>query len=353
MIPALSVYALPQLGKPDAALPKPQGNDTRARVIQKSTSGICWYSAFNLLRERYKSPNSDEFKGRKFEILASNLKKSIDRYNLDQLGIKATLELSQFAELAAIVTKENLTSKNGLQLRVLLEGVLNGYGRLAGWSLKDIIIDFENQDAESNFYKYLTFRKDNVDNLVHIYRDFFTAQQIDIDSKIEEFSGIKIANLSSQQKYMYLNIFTINTCASSYRFKSSSWTRNDSIADLGNEIQTHGPLIVGGFFGRNYYDVLPYEREFLLGRTVYAWKKEDARSTLNRDRHVILLIGVKKEANLELVYYMDSSDESDPQDPSKQKIYVMSYARLISPDSISMICAPEARYAYYLPKNER
>lgn len=61
---ATFIFCPPSLGKPDSRQEKPlHGPDTRSRVIQLgSKDDTCWYAVSNLLRERYKAPNTTSLK---------------------------------------------------------------------------------------------------------------------------------------------------------------------------------------------------------------------------------------------------------------------------------------------------
>jgi hypothetical protein len=72
---AISAFSFPRLGKPDPKQDKPLGKDTRDRVVQNAKHNLCWYSAMNALRERYRAPNTAHLQERKFEQLVSGLAK--------------------------------------------------------------------------------------------------------------------------------------------------------------------------------------------------------------------------------------------------------------------------------------
>jgi len=71
-----------------------------------------------------------------------------------------------------------------------------------------------------------------------------------------------------------------------------------------------------------------------------------------------VIVGCEIIGNREFVYYLDPSDSSDPNASQDEKIYVMSYASMISGKVCDLfgICnniAPEGvGYGYYLPTPE-
>jgi len=101
----ISAYSFPLPGKPDPTLPKPEGIDTRPRVLQPSNSGICWYYGFNILRDRYKAPNTEGLKERKFERCVSELKKNLTAHTLQRMALQIILTTPQLKNKISHITK--------------------------------------------------------------------------------------------------------------------------------------------------------------------------------------------------------------------------------------------------------
>ena len=306
--------------------------------------GLCWYYVFNLIRERYKAPNTHNLQERKFEKLASDLRKNIYKENFIKNTLIELLENPRASKLFFVMTKNILKSEKGGELKTFLCQEIT-------CDFKSVLDDFEENNDFSIFYDFLKYRIGSLDYLFKVYRDFFVKQQIDIDSEIEESCGIKFDNMSPIMKYKSLNTFTVSVCARSYNFTPSSWTPEDPVDILATEIQTHGPHVVGGYFGRGYYLNPPQKLEIQInGRDVYAWTSTDRKKTEDEDRHMILLVGVEETPKSKTVFFIDPNDESDPEHSEKQCLYAMDYELLISPDALSRICLPDLGYAYRLNK---
>lgn len=73
------VFCPPQLGKPDPTLPRPiMGPDTRPHVVQRGQKASeCRYMVFNMLRNRWRAPNTIGMRERVFEHIASAHRKAI------------------------------------------------------------------------------------------------------------------------------------------------------------------------------------------------------------------------------------------------------------------------------------
>jgi hypothetical protein len=118
-----------------------------------------------------------------------------------------------------------------------------------------------------------------------------------------------------------------------YGLKSSEWNPNQSIEALFKRLSERGPMLVCGYFGKNYYVDPPIElKNEQLTKRVFGWKPNSTRIN-NLEPHVIILIGViKPDANNPkgCIYYLDPSDIDDPQKPEADLMYRMSYQNLVT-----------------------
>ena len=128
--------------------------------------------------------------------------------------------------------------------------------------------------------------------------------------------------------YMMLRLATNKIFMKSWQMKHSSWDPKQDFVILKTLLQTHGPQIVGGALGSQYYDS---EKKCIFkedeNSIVYYWpagsyipKKEDA------PRHTIIIVGATKKDDQEFVFYLDPIDDS--LQGEKRKVYIMSYKLL-------------------------
>ena len=85
--------------------------------------------------------------------------------------------------------------------------------------------------------------------------------------------------------------------------------------------------MIGGIFGRGCYSDEPYIYDQVGHRDIFAWRKTAKRFTL-AGGHAVVIVGAKKINKSEFVYFIDPMDSSDPNDKSKQKIYMITYKNL-------------------------
>lgn len=143
-----------------------------------------------------------------------------------------------------------------------------------------------------------------------------------------------------------------------YGFEYSTWFPTHSITNLIHELQTNGPLLVSGFFGRCFYKNNPTLRtEKIEKRPIYKWKEKRRDYVPCEDTHTVVLVGAKKEEEQSFVYYLDPHDGSQANTPSSQKVYECTYETFVN--SIATCCGradpslaleDNAAYAQYLPK---
>ncbi len=110
-----------------------------------------------------------------------------------------------------------------------------------------------------------------------------------------------------------------------YKFTESTWDPSQDIEDLINQIQEHGPHIVGGYFGRSNY--IEKASEIYLeeiNKSVFSWSPNAQPHEVVRGQ-CIVLIGAQKDQDKEYVYYVDPEDGSNPNRPNQQSIYRIEY----------------------------
>ena len=339
----LFVFCPPLLGKPNPQEPRPaEGPDTRERIIQKPPRGnACWYAVFNMMRERYKAPNTQDLRERRFEKIASMRRKEAFLHERLMPDIVCELHTEIIKGFFSTLTKEVIQQDRGnvgetlRRLDVLADRV----------KLLPLLPGFLEQTKHDNLYDYLVYlmfiKRLEIDKL------FFSRLQVNPKDLFESSRrvdhccyepidhGEKWENLCPQLQELLLDNFVRMLSAQTYGLQISSWHPNQPFESLVKELEKNGPLCVGGIFGRPHYKV-PAEKldKCIQGRDVYGWSRSAPRNRSLVSGHTILLVGAEKTRVQNLVYYIDPLDESDPLCPEKQRIYVMTYGRLTSEDSI-------------------
>jgi hypothetical protein len=101
--------------------------------------------------------------------------------------------------------------------------------------------------------------------------------------------------------------------------------------ELIRQIKEHGPQIIIGYFGKLNYQQAPlpfttHEKE--INHPIYFWKPKSERDIIIGIFHIVVIVGAGKETGQDLVYFIDPLDDSDPDQPEKRPLYVISYKRL-------------------------
>ncbi|MBA3238855.1 MAG: hypothetical protein H0T62_11000 [Parachlamydiaceae bacterium] len=115
-----------------------------------------------------------------------------------------------------------------------------------------------------------------------------------------------------------------------HNFKESEWNPSWSMNGLIKELENHGPLLVSGNFGREFYSKPPFQLKAKIGDApVWGWEPQDTlyhetfsnSKWLGEEGHKVVIIGAQRSSNY--VYFVDPLDS-----PDDQKIYVMSLGGL-------------------------
>ena len=314
------IFRPPLFGKPNPNEPKPDGDDTRTRVTQKNAKATCVYNTFNFLRDRVKAPNTNDFEQRRFEKSASEWRKKCSNYMMKYLPIITIL--LEYKDTLSTISKETLDITLQLQKFIKKEFINN---------LNQIIDIFLNQNIYDNLYEYLkNFEYNGIDE---IHNEFLKKNNV----TVEELNFSLSVSDPFNYQYLYNNKKSTLLWHSAtmcmikfYNLEISSWNPEQTFEDLKKEIEINGPLAISGLFGSLAYDVpaSKYGKK-IVDRDIYYWNKTDPKSS-KRIGHMILLVGTFNEENNEFVFYIDPNDISDPLNPEKQKIYMMTYQKLTS-----------------------
>ncbi len=339
----LFVFCPPLLGKPNPQEPRPaEGPDTRERIIQNPPRGsTCWYAVFNILRERYKAPNTQDSRERKFEKIASMRRKAVSEHERSMPDIASQLNTEIIKEYFSTLTKEVVQQGRG-NVRETLRG-LDAHADQV--KLLPFLPGFLEQTEYENLYDYLLYlmftKRLEIDNLFFFRlqvdpKDLFeSSRRVDPGCYAAIDHGERWENLCPILQELFLDNLVRMLSAQSYGLQISSWHPSQPFESFVKELEKNGPLCVGGSFGRPHYRV-PAEKldKCIQGRDVYGWSRSAPRNPSLVSGHTVLLVGAEKTRVQNLVFYIDPLDESDPLCPEKQRIYVMTYGRLTSADSI-------------------
>ncbi|MDN3507417.1 MAG: hypothetical protein P0S94_00685 [Simkaniaceae bacterium] len=331
-----SVFCLPELGKPNPAEIKPEGRDTRGRVVQHGSKyNCCWYYVFNILRDRIKAPNTEESDKRKFELLASARRKEVSKHEESLPDVADQLNDATVKRMFSAIT----LAKGPQSAALILKGLPH---------LKPSMDAFFVQEEQKTYYDYLThlkmFGRTKInENFLEKVGTTFSALFSEAYPKNPEafghfcIGGTSWDQLQDTEKKMLADQLVSSLSAERYGLKISSWHPSQPIERLIDQLNEHGSHSVSGCFGKPHYKCDARELGQKIGeRKVFGWRPQDPRKEGHITGHVILIVGAEKAASgKEFVYYIDPMDESDPANPDKQKIYKMSYRRLIDKDSIT------------------
>jgi hypothetical protein len=92
-------------------------------------------------------------------------------------------------------------------------------------------------------------------------------------------------------------------------------------------LQTKGPLMINGRFGKHFYAGKEPEKfdEKIGTHALYGWKKGTPTSEVNGIGHSIVLIGAEVKDSKKYVYWINPEDSNNPADPDSQKVYISSF----------------------------
>ncbi|HEV3270428.1 MAG TPA: hypothetical protein VGZ69_07290 [Candidatus Rhabdochlamydia sp.] len=328
------LYEIPP-GKPDPKQKRTIGEDTRNRIPQLAYKGnTCWYYTLKFIRQQIgKNPCKELTQARKVERLCSLRRKSYTKHEnslpaiADQLFTEKGSDVLCSIDLAKAknYVKNKQTTQPMMETPEFLEGRP---------SLFPFLEEFIKEGKKSNMHEFLLHKKFSGRNRINL--EFLTNLGISLkevfDSEITTANGYEkkpCKTLKDLEKSSLLGFFACKISAKVYDLQKSSWTPFQKIDCLIEELETKGPLYVGGNLGRPTYVDEPFKMSQKISeRDIYAW-----RPGANRNPglgHTVLLVGAKKVQGKAFVYFIDSADPSDPNDRSKQKIYMISYTNLTS-----------------------
>ena len=128
-----------------------------------------------------------------------------------------------------------------------------------------------------------------------------------------------------------LNAIPAVTDENPSNFKTSTWNPEKNIDFFLKVLRDHGPIVVGGHFGKHCYEELPLQAEKSESNIKIEGWQRDAKRIQNPYLHFIIVVGViKKETPTNeggFIYFVDPNDPSDSE-RSQNTLYKISYKNL-------------------------
>lgn len=116
-------------------------------------------------------------------------------------------------------------------------------------------------------------------------------------------------------------------------FVTSSWSTNDSLSNLIDELKKYGPMLATGSFGQNYHSSKPCELpNRIKEHTIWKWKTKDFQPDTIQS-HMVVLVGADTRNGKQYIYYINPNDAS----PSEElrKMYRLSFKQFTESFSFS------------------
>lgn len=312
-------------------------NEIVSQPAQKE--GTCWIYALTFLRnqEEVAHPPSETEKQtrRKFQMFASLSKEQLTKAAKTYVS---AMFLVWRLKNDSDYTSSRLWTKQGAQdVLPLFSALINN------------CTDVQTRTKNERTWKLLnsfTQQNDCDDLEVFVLRRYHSTQLASHEqflknlqknpfqpsSSLSVISEEEFKELDLEQKIAYLDIQAFQASVERLEYLESTWHPEHPVNSLIDAIENQGPLYVQGYFGRPAYESEPFKlKTTLLGQPVYGWKPNAAKKPM-KTYHSVVSIGVVKNPEnpqKSLVYFVDPIDGSDPQNPSQQQIYAMSYQKLI------------------------
>jgi len=231
-----------------------------------------------------------------------------------------------------------------LEQKIVLIRYLDQFDSNVSVPLSAILPKFQNQNEFKNLYDFLVDLKMNHCGKINesfLGKIGLNPQEIfDSIKKLDPYVyegvfGLDWDRVPPSEKNTLLDHMARLISIKKYGLEISSWSPQQPIEKLIAELESRGPLGIGGYFGISHYANPPKKLERKIeGRGIYGWAKNAPKHVDPVNGHMILIVAAEKTPQKQLVYYIDPIDDSDPNDPSKQRIFVTNYSSLTSGDNI-------------------
>jgi hypothetical protein len=361
--------------------------DQRPRIKRPAQNADnCWTIAFELSPLVGKKPPAEfkeakEFQEHLLQFIDRNAQLTPAPYLIDALvgrlkksGLNSLPKEKEFLNLLALQKSSN-PGLDALISEAAMEETRKG------------VSEFYKQTNCTDLTKYIKERTDS--EIIKANITLFDITGIDFKSiciNIENRSTI----LENEHKSIYIwqpedfEMFWKKTSISGQRhavaaarlyvvlqnlsFHGATWKPSESIDNLIQCLNKHGPLFVGGRFGNSFYTKQAEANKEEIGDCLtLSW---DAKSRRTQDplfEHAIIVTGAKKSNQGKgggVVYFVDLEQESDPTSNAKKAVYKISYENYttnvspIGPTPRSFLSGyqisqlPRGAYAFYCKPEE-
>jgi hypothetical protein len=304
-----SVYCFLPPGKPDP-YDVPKGNEPRKRVPYNGQKGLtCSYYALKILIDNKATPRCEQSYQRTKEKAISLHRKQMTKLSDD------------FAD--SIVLAKHVASKNLNVPRPVIIASLNGaVSRSNDSKVKERILPhvtaFSVQDEIQGFKQFLDMRFAQESVKIHI-------------ALLSLFPGFELPQGNPLNQNAILHNTVILSCSQVFQCKNSNWDPRQGVDGLIQQLKEKGPHMINASIGQSFYTVEPKKlSQTIEGRNVYGWAPGAPRKQQENVSHCVVLVGASKNAEGKgHVYFIDPLDPSQPNQPSTQKVYKVSFERLL------------------------
>ncbi len=325
------VFCPPEPGKPNPKEPKIPGT-TRSRVFQSEQKGpTCSYYAMQILRNEHrigKKLRKDFLTVRHFEKQLS-----IHRKNSTEQSNKWKC-FGKFERLIAEKYPENFTKTDAQELINSHFELINQMDSKYQESICKILQDFSIQEEHEKLFTYTKAKRIEERILIDVtFLKRYNPDHLEEDLNLtcKNTIGKSWENAGLHEKYVCTHNLVFNFACKAYNIKKSSWHPSNPINNLIEQLNLHGPHMVAGYFGKGYYEEVPFElKERIEGRPIFKWLPNTNKNLENLPGHSIVIIGARGQGKSGYVYFLDPQDSSDPNNLLSQKVYMIPYAKFIS-----------------------
>lgn len=325
---------LPQGGKPDprsACTTEVLEKDTRPRIDQVSLkANLCLDYSLLVIADRIgKNPSADLTEKRKIEMLCSERRKEIIRFERKMNNANQLVSMLPSSKVDSTAAKRLVDQFSFLS-------AFSGDPMPIDLSVLPLIEEFSQQTKHANFKDFTEEKRyQHRDQVNKNFLDetglnpqelFESYCKFDINAAVK-FENKEWKDLSKEKKSAFREKCCTHYIIKSLGLKKSDWTPFKTIDTLISELKSKGPMVVGGSFGAHYYSN-PVTKKGRIGKyPIYGWEP-GSRKKENLTKHAIVLVGAEKNHDQQIVYYIDVNDTSMVDSTQLRKIYAISYKTL-------------------------
>jgi len=324
-------------GKPNNKL-LPSEQTLEQRVIRPAQKGMtCSYHATRMLANRIgKHPEVQNTEERKVERMLSAARKEMTISKLRDDACNLLLDFEdQFDK-----------NNNKTNTAMAKEGVLLMNGTdIEKQEFLGAVVDFaaaRTLQKDLKFRPFIQARRKN--DMADASNKGLGHLGINFSEEIKQFQGhfretmksISRIDQSDEDYNLIMSNAMLNHLQLRFeKFIPLTWhPKVSTFEDFSALLKNHGPLRVGGLYGKEYYDSRS-EKHFLpignaqlsIGKTVKLdaqfWKAEERLPLRDMIAHAVVAVGTYACGNAKLILFIDPDDVSAPDQPSK--LYAMSY----------------------------